>query len=147
MYKISLLVFLFVLPLLSNGTFPADFPPLNKIVNQPVSTHNGKERIVSWFIIKKFNKRLAGKFKAKTKDKGNTALILSLIALIGMIIPVFNLFSLPLAIIALIMGYRELKTNPGNKKAKTATIIGWITTGLWMLVISIVLFVYIIPVN
>ncbi len=64
-----------------------------------------------------------------------------------MIIPVFNLFSLPLAIIALIMGYRELKRNPGNKKAKTATIIGWITIGLWMVVISIVLFVYIIPVN
>jgi hypothetical protein len=136
-----------VFPLPSNGTLPNDFPPLNKIVNQPVSTHNWKERIVSRFIIKKFNKRLAGKFKAETKDKGNTALILSLIALIGMIIPVFNLFSLPLAIIALIMGYRELKRNPGNKKAKSAAIIGWITIGLWIVVISIVLSVYIIPVN
>ncbi len=147
MYKLSLLLFLFVFPLLSNGTLPTDFPPLNKIVNQPVSTYNWKERIVSRLIIKKFNKRIAGKVQVKTRDKGNTALILSLIALIGMIIPVFNLLSLPLAIIALVMGYRELKRNPGNKKAKTSTIIGWITIGLWMLVIAIVLSVYIIPVN
>jgi len=147
LYKLSLLLFLFVFPLLSNGTLPNDFSPLNKIVNQPVSTYNWKERIVSRFIIKKFKKGLAGKFKAETKNKGNTALILSLIALIGMIIPVFNLLSLPLAIIALVMGYQELKRNPGNKKAKTSTIIGWITIGLWMVVIAIVLSVYIIPVN
>lgn len=64
-----------------------------------------------------------------------------------MIIPVFNLFSLPLAIIALVMGYRELKRDPANKKAETSTILGWITIGLWMVLISIVLLVYIIPVT
>ncbi len=147
MYKISFLILLIVFPQLSKGTLLPTFPPLNKSVSHTVSTYNWKEKIFTRFLIKKFNKRLTGNIPTKTRDKGNTALILSLIALIEMIIPVFNLFSLPLAIIALVMGYRELKRDPGNKKAETSTILGWITIGLWMVLISIVLLVYIIPVT
>lgn len=82
-----------------------------------------------------------------TKDKGQTAFVLSWIGLVGLIIPFVGLFSLPLAIIGIIMGYSALKADPLNKKAKTAILLGWITIVILVLVTFIALLVILLPVG
>lgn len=92
-------------------------------------------------------KHLIPKQKSKdgTKDKGQTAFILSLIGIISLAIPFVSILSLPLAIIGLIMGYNAKRDDPTNKKAKTAIILGWITIGLLLLLSFIVVLILLLP--
>lgn len=92
-------------------------------------------------------KHLIPKQKSKegAKDKGQTAFILSLIGIIGIVIPFVSILSLPLAIIGLIMGYNVKRDDPTNKKAKTAIILGWITIGILLLLSFIVVLILIFP--
>jgi hypothetical protein len=92
-------------------------------------------------------KHLLPKQKTKdgTKDKGQTAFILSLIGIISLVIPFVSIFSLPLAIIGLIMGYNAKRDDPSNKKAKTAILLGWITIGLLLLLSFIIVLILLLP--
>lgn len=92
-------------------------------------------------------KHLIPKQKSKdgTKDKGQTAFILSLIGIISLVIPFVSILSLPLAIIGLIMGYNAKRDDPTNKKAKTAIILGWITIGILLLLTFIVVLILLLP--
>jgi len=78
-----------------------------------------------------------GKYGDGTRDTGKTAFILGLIGLVGLIIPVINLASIPLAIMAIAIGNRTLKKDPGNRKASTAVTLGIITLA-FLVVIGII---------
>lgn len=74
-----------------------------------------------------------------SSDLAQTAMILSIIGLAAILVPYVNLLSIPLAILGLVFGYKALRADPSNKKAKTAVILGWITLGLWILIGFLVL--------
>ena len=83
-----------------------------------------------------------------TNDNGKTALILGLIGLIGLFIPILNIASIPLAILAIAIGNKAKKEDPYNKKARTAVTLGIITLGLLVIVgftVAIVLTVGSVP--
>ena len=76
-----------------------------------------------------------------SEDKGKTAMIMGIIALCLLLVPYAVIASLPLAIVALIMGYKAKRRNPSDRKASTAIILGWICIGLWIAAIAIILVV------
>ncbi len=75
-------------------------------------------------------------------DKGQLALILGIVGLASLLIPYVVIVGLPCAIAAIILGYSARKEDPGNKKAKAALVLGWITIGLFVL--ALILFVAIL---
>ncbi len=85
-------------------------------------------------------KKEATKEKGKP-SKGQTAFILSLIGLCILFIPYLSIAALPLAIIGLVMGSQAKKTNPDDKKAKTAIILSIITLGLFALALILVILI------
>jgi len=71
-------------------------------------------------------------------DKGQLAMILGIIGLAALLIPYTALISLPCAIAALIIGYKARRQDPLNKKARTAITLGWITIGIFIVALIIV---------
>jgi hypothetical protein len=69
----------------------------------------------------------------RLQRKARTAYVLGLVGLVGLVIPVVQFFSIPLAIIALVMGYEVKAKDKYNSKAKSAIIFGYITLGLFVL--------------
>lgn len=78
-----------------------------------------------------------GKPSEKSK-KGNTALILGIVAIASLFIPYLNIASIPCAILAIIFGNQAKKTNPDDGQAKAGVILGWVTLGLIILATIIV---------
>lgn len=82
-----------------------------------------KEKI-AFFIIKKSNAE---------KNPGKTALIFGIVGaallLIGLFVPYVILGSLAAAIVAVVIGSGAKKQNPDDKRARAATLLGWITLG------------------
>lgn len=146
MNKFVLVIALFIFPLFSNGSVDPGYSALNKMNNNAVYTLNWKEKIVLRILQKKIRKKKYSNGQPKVKDNGKTALILGIIALAGLLIPFVNLFSLPLAIISIVMGFRELKKNPKNSSAKIALLLSWLTVAFFIIGFSIVLLIYLLPI-
>lgn len=72
--------------------------------------------------------------KEGVKDNGKTAFILGLVGLISLVIPVLNLASIPLAILAIVIGNKAKRENPYDKKARTAVKLGIITLALLLII-------------
>src|SRR5687767_1247411 len=81
---------------------------------------NFSEKIAFGILQKKLKKQVSGSTAYPSKDNGKTAFILGLIGLIGILVPVVNLASLPLAILAIVIGSKARKQDPDNRKARTA---------------------------
>ena len=65
-------------------------------------------------------------------------MILGIIGLASLFIPYAGaVISLVCTVLALVLGYQAKKEDPGNKKAKTAITLGWITVGLYVLATAI----------
>ncbi|MFM9908668.1 MAG: hypothetical protein ACKVOW_04945 [Chitinophagaceae bacterium] len=146
MQKFILLIGLFIFPLFSVGSVDPGYSPLNKMNNNSVCSLNWKEKIVLRILQKKIRKKHFSTDQPKVKDHGKTALILGIIALAGLLIPFVNLFSLPLAIIAIVIGFRELKKNPKNNNAKIALLLAWLTVALFIVGFSLVLLILLLPI-
>ncbi len=90
-----------------------------------------KEKIAVKIFQWKIKKSITHKKNAEYRDKGKTAFLFGVIALVSLLLtPVIffgTLAALVFAIAALVTGKKALKDNPDNKKAKTAIILGWIT--------------------
>jgi hypothetical protein len=145
--KLLYLLLLFVLPAyISNGAISLDpyaahaaFPPTAK----PVAVKKTwKQKFVNWVLKKKIQNYFKKKKFAAKGDRANTALILSIIAIASLMVPFVNLLSLPLAIIALIMGYNARKADPQNRDARLAIILSWITLGLIVVSVGVVILLY-----
>jgi hypothetical protein len=101
-----------------------------------------KEKIVLKILQLKMNRRLAPVGKEVITDYGKTAFILGLIGALVLLIPVLNLASIPLAILAIVFGNKAKKTDPHNRKARTAITIGIVTLAFLVtigLVVALVL--------
>ena len=93
-------------------------------------------KIYQWKIKKGIERQKTG----EKKDKGQTAMILGIIGLASLFIPYAGaVISLVCTVLALVLGYQAKKEHPGNKKAKTAIILGWIAVGLYVLAVAIVI--------
>lgn len=79
--------------------------------------------------------------------KGKTSLtlgILSIIAALAILLtPWFLLASVPLAIMAIVIGNRAEKESPGDKKARAGSLIGWISLG-FVVVLSFIVLLFVI---
>lgn len=75
----------------------------------------------------------------KAEDKGTTSMILGISGLASLFIPYAGIAAIPLAILAIIFGNQAKKLDPKNKKAKTGVILGWITLGLIVIAVAIVI--------
>ena len=97
-----------------------------------------KEKIAVRFFQWKLKKGFTGLKEKKERDKGKTAMILGIAAVVSPVIPVIGAISLVVcSILALTMGYQALKEDPADRKAKTGVILGWIGVGIIVLVLVI----------
>lgn len=79
-----------------------------------------------------------GFYPVKPSDqskKGNTAMILGIVAIVSLFVPFLGVAAIPSAILAIIFGNQAKKINPNDGQAKTGVILGWITIGLIALAI------------
>lgn len=98
-----------------------------------------KEKIAVKFLQWKIRKGITKHPKEAVRGKGHTAKILGIVALSALIVPVVGpLASFVCAILALIFGYSALKADPGDRQAKSGILMGWITIGLFVLALIIV---------
>ncbi len=86
-----------------------------------------KERIAFKIFQWKLKKDLKSLKKEGETDKGKTALTLGICAAAALFIPFVNLASIPLAILAIIIGDKAKKEDPKNKKARTGVTLGIVT--------------------
>ena len=93
-----------------------------------------KEKLALKLLQWKLKKELRTANEKPARDPAKTAMILGIIGLAALFVPVINLASLPLAILAIVIGNKAKRTDPGNKKAKTAVTLGLITLGLLVIV-------------
>ncbi len=99
-----------------------------------------KEKIAVKVLQWKIKKGLAGLPKGDVKDsKGNTAMILGIVALACLFVPYLFIASIPCAILAIIFGNQARKANPRDSKAKAGVIMGWVTLGLILLALILVI--------
>jgi hypothetical protein len=96
-----------------------------------------KEKIAFKIVQHNLKKELQTGKKPETRNKGKTALILGIIGLALVFVPYAAIASIPLAIIAIVMGNEAKKINPADKKARTGVILGWCTLGLILLLLII----------
>ena len=97
-----------------------------------------KEKISFKIAQVKLKKELKAKGKGKP-SKGQSAFVLSLIAIGLLLVPYLALASIPLAIVAIIQGTQAKKEDPHDKKAQTAIILGIVTLGIFVLAIIAVI--------
>ncbi len=91
-------------------------------------------KILQWKIKKAIRTR------GEPSDKGRTAKIFGIVGLASIFIPVIGIFSaIVCGLLAVILGYEARKADPGNKDAKTGIVLGWITLGLIVLAVIIVI--------
>ncbi len=77
--------------------------------------------------------------KDRKRNKGDLALILGILGLGVLFISVIYYLSIPLAVMAIVMGNQASKENPKSRKGKTASILGWTTIGLLTVIIALAL--------
>lgn len=95
-----------------------------------------KEKISFLFLKKQLKKKAA-----ERKDPGEGTFVAGLIGgglfLAGLLFPPLLIGSLIAAIIAVGSAGPVLRKDPGNKKAKTGQILGWITIGLFLALLAL----------
>ncbi len=151
--RLNSLALIFLLVLANNAkaaviTFPHDQrASFRALVTQPLPFS---------FIVKFFKRPAGRKFSLKTRilnriflyevkkgvsgsGKGKWALILGIAGLVMLLLPNIVLLSLPCAIAAVVLGYAARRTNRSDKKAKAGIILGWITIGLFVAALVIVI--------
>lgn len=98
-----------------------------------------KEKIGIKFLQHKTKKELKSKKEESKTDLGKTSMILGIIGLGLILIPYLFIASVPLAILAIILGNKARKADRNNRKAITGIILGWVTLGLVLLAFVLVL--------
>ena len=93
-----------------------------------------KEKIAIKVYQWKLKKGFTAFKKEETKNtKGNTAMILGIVAIACLVIPYAVIASIPCAILAIVFGNQARKENPKDSRAKAGVILGWVTLGLILL--------------
>lgn len=96
-----------------------------------------KEKIAFKVLQWKVKKNLTLSKDKSRANRGRTAMILGIIGLASLFIPYLNIISIPCTILALVFGYQARKADPSDSKARTAIILGWITVGVYFLILII----------
>jgi hypothetical protein len=145
---------------LSHDTVSANILPVSPVAvaSKPLTDPGPWLPDISKMKIKTMEKLLGRKMKLKEKiafkvlqwkikkgysipkerpNRGRTAMILGIIGLASLFIPYLNIISIPCTILALVFGYQARNANPQDHKAKTAIVLGWVTVGLYVLVLLI----------
>jgi hypothetical protein len=99
------------------------------------------EKIILSLYGHKLKRQLQHPGKKEVKASAKTAFILGLTGLLCIFIPYFILASIPLAVLAIVIGSRARKADPNNRKAKTAIILGAITLAIILAIAVIAAFV------
>ena len=118
--------------------FTAKVKDVEKVLGRKLKL---KEKIGFKILQYKLKKEGLKKQKETDPDKGKTAMILGIIAISCLVIPFFGFASIPLAILAIIIGNKAKKQNPEDGRAKAGVILGWVTLGLLALAIAIVVLI------
>lgn len=95
-----------------------------------------KEKIAVKIFQWKIKKGIKPAKNADVKNKGKTALIFSIIGLASLLIPVpvvGFLAAVVFTVLGLVMGSSAKKANKDDGNAKAAVVIGWVTTGLFVI--------------
>lgn len=80
----------------------------------------------------------------RVRKKAKWAKFLGIGSLVGLLLPVVGVLSLPAAIVAIITGNQAKKDAPDKKSfqdAKTGVITGWVTIGLFALAVILVIII------
>ena len=95
-----------------------------------------KEKIAFLILKKKMKNQEDSSREGKTAFSFGIAAVAFLI--LGLFIPYVILGSLIASIVAVVMGSSALKKNPNDRKAYLAKLLGWITLGVFALLLIIV---------
>ena len=93
---------------------------------------------VAFFILKKKLKNEEDKGSKEGKTAFGFAIAGIAFLILGLFVPYIILGSLIAAIVAIIMGSSALKRKPDDRKAYLAKLLGWITLGLFALLLILV---------
>lgn len=77
--------------------------------------------------------------KPVSSNTGTMAMILGIIGLVLLFVPYAVIASIPLSILAIVLGNQAKKADPSDKKARAGVILGWVTLGLFVLFLTIAL--------
>ena len=100
-----------------------------------------KEKI-GFFLLKQKLKRHT-KTKGKTKDHGKNALTFGILALLISFLPIINILSIPLAILAIIQGKKGKRLNPADNKAKVGFWLGIVSLAITVLILCIMIDIFV----
>jgi hypothetical protein len=90
---------------------------------------------VAFFLLKKKARKMA-KEEGKIGENAYVAGLLAIGLLVaGMLFPPLLIGSFIAAIVAVVSGSKALRLEPGNKKAKTGRLLGWITLFVFLLLV------------
>ena len=96
-----------------------------------------KEKIAFKIVQWKIRKELKQNKNAVEDKRGKTALTLGICGAVALFIPFLNLASIPLAILAIVIGNKAKREDPKNKKARTGVTLG-IATLAFLIVIGLI---------
>ena len=157
-FLFAVLICLFVSP--SRGAAPASVVP-ERIMEHPVTSVRPALSVsdIAHWKIRDIQKMMGRKLTLKEKlsiklyqwtlkhkprrkeeknpRTGNTAMILGIIAAALFLVPYANIVSLPLAILALVLGYKARRADPEDRDARTAIILGWVVIGAFVILLAI----------
>lgn len=88
-----------------------------------------REKIAFAFIKYKLKRQANRTAGNKIHDDGQTAFILGLTGAIALLIPILDLASIPLAILAIVIGNKAKRADPHDRKARIGVTLGVITLG------------------
>jgi sterol desaturase/sphingolipid hydroxylase (fatty acid hydroxylase superfamily) len=120
------------LPVKGRGIFSLKLRQVQKLIGKKLSLRQK----VAWTILAH---KLAKQQPANPTDKGQLALIFGIVGISAIIIPYAGLISLPCALAAIIIGYNARRDNPSNRKARAAIVLGWVTIGILVLALLLVI--------
>ena len=96
-----------------------------------------KEKI-AFLIIKKKLKHQEDTSSREGQTAFSFALAAAAFLILGLFLPYVILGSLIASIVAIVMGSSALRKNPNDRKAHSAKLLGWITLGLFALLLILV---------
>ena len=108
---------------------------VEKLLNRKLKL---KEKIALKILQWKLKKEIKSKKGESKSDLGKTSMILGIIGIGVLLIPYLAIASIPCAILAIVFGNNARKVNRDDRKAKTGVILGWITIGLIILALALI---------
>ena len=98
-----------------------------------------KEKIGFLILKQKLKKQAKG--QGEIRDHGKLSLIFGIVGLVVLFVPVLNIASIPLAILAIVQSGKAKKIDPEDRRATAGLVLGIVTLSLLFIFLCIAAFI------